>query len=121
MIEIVYGEGRCKLHLHAERLGSDYIVNIFGQGAHVGAVGVGCYDPKTDRASSSVITLLGHKEGEIVKKEAERISKHTKKTVVLTAGVHLDNITKEEIDIILENSNQLINLFLEEIGGLGSK
>lgn len=116
MIEIIYGEGRCELHLIAQKLGSDYAVNILGHGAHIGAVGVGCYDPNNDRTSSSVITLLGHKEDEIAKKEAERISKFTKHTVVLTVGIHLDNITKEEINTILENANKVVNLFLDKIG-----
>jgi len=115
LIKITYGGGRCELHLNAQKLGSDYVVNIFGHGMHVGAVGIGCYDKKSNRTSSSVVTLLGHKEDEIAKKGAERISKYTRHATVLTVGIHLDNITKEEIATIIENSEEIINLFLEKI------
>ena len=47
---------------------------------------------------------------------AERISKETKRSTVVTVGVHLENITKDEIDLILKNSKKIIDIFLERIG-----
>ena len=97
-------------------MGEDYVINLFGEGPHVGAVGVGCYDRGSNRASSSVITLSGHRDDRIAKEGAERISKETKRSTVVTVGVHLENITKDEIDLILKNSKQIIDIFLERIG-----
>ncbi|MDY6965043.1 MAG: hypothetical protein SVM80_03615 [Halobacteriota archaeon] len=118
MINLEYGEGRCKLYLHAFRMGEDYVVDILGEGAHVGAIGVGCYDTVDSRASSSVITMTGHRDDRIAKDGAERISKNTKKTTVLIVGIHLDDITEEEISTIMENSKHIIDIFLEKMGEL---
>ncbi|MDY6960063.1 MAG: hypothetical protein SVK08_13010 [Halobacteriota archaeon] len=115
MIELNYGEGRCALSLRAIMMGDDYVINIIGEGPHVGAVGVGNFDNGSNRASSSVITLSGHRDDRIAKEAAEKISKKTKRSTVVTVGIHLENITEREINTILSNSEQIIDIFLNYI------
>ena len=66
------------------------------------------------RASVSVITRLGHKDNVIAQEIAYLLSNSIKKPVCVIAGIHLDNITKVEIDKILRNTRiaieELINL-----------
>ena len=114
-MELKYGEGRCKLHLSALMMGEDYVINLYGEGPHVGAVGVGNYDQNSNRASSSVITLSGHRDDRIAKECAERISKKMKRSTVVTVGIHLEHITEDEINTILKNSKHIIDIFLERI------
>ena len=106
------GKGRVKVNLLANNMGSDFVVFIYNENAHVGAVAIGEYDHKEERASVSVITRLGHKDDAIAQKAAHLISKSTKKPVCVIAGIHLDNITKEEIDKILENAETAVEEFI---------
>lgn len=109
------GKGRTKIELFAYYLGNDLIVCIYNENAHLGAVATGEYDFKEGRASSSVITRLGHRDDEIAKKEAHFIAKYTKKPVCVISGVHLNDITKEEIDDILNQAHDLVLELLTEI------
>ena len=106
------GEGRTKVSLSVHYVGSDPIVYIYNENAHIGAVAVGEYDHKNRRASTSVITRLGHKDDAVAQKAAHSISKSMRKPVCVIAGIHLDNITDAEIDKILENTNSLVGEFI---------
>lgn len=114
--ELTRGEGRTRVNLRADNMGSDLVVSIYNENAHVGAVAVGEYDHERERASVSVITRLGHKDDAIAQKTAYLISKSIKRPVCVIAGVHLDNITKEEIDKILENTVSAVEEFISSKG-----
>ena len=109
------GKGRTRIELFAFHLGNDLIICIGNSNAHLGAVAIGEYDHKEQRASSSVITRLGHRDDEIAKREAHLVAKHTKKPVCVISGIHLDNITKAEIDEILSQADGLIVELLSEL------
>ncbi len=110
--EITKGEGRTRISLSAQNIRGDVVVSIYNENGHIGAVAVGEYDPKENRTSTSVITRLGHKDDVIAQKAAYLFSKHTKKPSCVIAGVHLDNITEEEIQKFLENADSLVKSFL---------
>jgi len=110
--ELTKGEGRTKVSLVAHYMGSDLIVYLYNENAHIGAVAVGEYDHKEKRASTSVITRLGHKDDAVAQKAAYSISKSTRKPVCVVAGIHLDNITDAEIGKILENTSSLVDEFI---------
>ncbi len=112
MYELTKGEGRTRVSLSAYYMGDDLVVFIYNDNAHIGAVAVGEYAHKEERASTSVITRLGHKDDVIARKAAYSISKSTERSVCAIAGIHLDNITKQEIDEILGEIDEL----LREIG-----
>ena len=111
--ELTTGEGRTKLSLSMQSLGDDLVVSIYNENAHIGAVSVGEYDDGHDRTSVSVITRLGHKDDALAQKAAYLISKHTKRPSCVIAGVHLDDITPEEIQKFLENADSLVDDFLK--------
>ena len=109
------GVGRTKVNLLAYRVGSDLMVFIHNENAHIGAVAVGEYDDREKRTSCSVITRLGHKDDAVAQEAARSISRHTKRPVCVVAGIHLDKITAVEIDSILENARSLVaQLCLED-------
>ena len=112
--ELTTGEGRT-ISLLAYHMGNELIVCIHNENAHIGAVAVGEYDSKEKRTSCSVITRLGHKDDVIAQEAARLISKHTKKPVCVIVGIHIDNITRGEIDQVLENASSLINEFLSRL------
>ncbi|MEZ5334751.1 MAG: hypothetical protein R2741_05685 [Methanolobus sp.] len=100
--------GRVSLILDWKKAGKDYIACLTGGDEHVGAVAVGFYDENSGRATPSVITSPGHMETEIAMSGAKAVSQSSKSTSVFIVGIHLDNITKEEIDKIVYVSEEMI-------------
>ena len=115
--ELTKGEGRTRVNLLASDMGNDLVVSIYNENAHIGAVAVGEYDHEHQRASVSVITRLGHKDDAIVQKAAHLITKSIGKPVCVIAGIHLDNITQEEVDKISENSMSAVEEFINSRRG----
>ena len=113
--ELSTGEGRTKLSLSAYSLGEDLVVFIYNEKAHIGAVAVAEYDHKEKRASTSIITRLGHKDDVVAQRAAHSLAKHTQKPVCVVAGIHVDKITEAEIKQFLENSNQLVEDLINKV------
>ncbi|MDH4068060.1 MAG: hypothetical protein OEU97_03900 [Dehalococcoidia bacterium] len=107
--ELTKGEGRASVNVTVNSMGSDLVVRIYNQNAHIGAVAIGDYDYEHERASVSVITRLGHKDDALAREAAYLLSKSIRRPVCVVAGVHLDNITREEIDQILANTRTAIS------------
>jgi len=116
--ELTKGEGRARVNVVVDSLGSDLVVRIYNQNAHIGAVAMADYDYEHERASVSVITRLGHKDDALAREAAYLLSKSIRRPVCVIAGVHLDNITGEEIDEILANTrtaiSEIINAYTQQ-------
>ena len=111
--ELTKGEGRARVNVTVNSLGSGLVVRIYNQNAHIGAVAVGDYDYEHQRASVSVITRPGHKDDALAREAAYLLCKSTRRPVCVIAGVHLDNITAEEIDKILTNTKTAIREIID--------
>jgi hypothetical protein len=103
------GAGRTKVSLSIHWIGKDPVVSIFNEAGHLGAVALADYDHENDRASTSVLTRLGHKEDSISRGAAYKLCKRYKKPVCAVAGIHLDKITDEEIEQIIQNCDALVD------------
>ena len=112
--EITRGEGRTKVSLTAHYMGSDLVVCIYNQNAHIGAVAVGEYDHQSTRTSTSVVTRLGHKDDVVAQKTAYLISKSSKTPAWVITGIHVDNVTEAEISKVLENASSLVDEFINK-------
>ena len=66
-------------------------------------------------ASTSVLTLIGHKDDETAKKASHALASRLNKNVVVTCGIHLDDIDPEEINIVGELINQLVEELISEV------
>jgi len=106
------GEGRHKISLVAIRSGADLVVNIKGgDRPHVGAISVAIprpslENPRRTSASSSVITLTGHKDDEVARPLSEKIARELNRVVVVAAGIHVDDVKLSDIKTLLSNSNK---------------
>jgi hypothetical protein len=114
MKSVLLSEGinRTKVSFSAHWIGKDLIVSLFNEEAHIGAVAVADYEHHESRASTSVITRLGHKEDSVARSAAYRLCKHLKAPVCVIAGIHVDSITPEEIVQITQNCDRLVDQFL---------
>lgn len=84
-----------------------------GDKTHVGAVTVIDHDGKKD-----TITLPGHKETIIAETWADVIYAQRRVPVVVTAGIHFEHITKEQIEMVLKATDELLNDMLLSAGQL---
>ncbi|HHX50678.1 MAG TPA: hypothetical protein GX711_04500, partial [Clostridia bacterium] len=66
-------------------------------------------DPSKTSATTSVITLMGHKDDEIAKPSAERLARELEQPVALVAGVHLESPTPEEINTVIDLATELLD------------
>lgn len=101
-------------------IGRDLLVAIWGgEKPHIGAVAVAqarpsLKDPDMTSATASVICYAGHKEDELVKASAEIIAAVLNTRVVVTGGIHWDNLDQNGIDTILKNSKALVEMILKQ-------
>lgn len=90
-------------------IGEDLVIMLSGgDKPHIGCVVQAVPRPSlrkdgTLSVTSSVINLTGHKDEFLCRKLAEKRCKEIGKVVVCTGGVHIDHITKEQIDRLLKN------------------
>jgi gallate decarboxylase subunit D len=111
------GAGRTRVSLTTHSIGNDLVVCLFNEQGHLGAVAVADYSHEEKRASTSVITRLGHKDDVVAGNAARRLCKHLKKPVCAIAGIHLDDITEEEIAHITKNCDRLADRLLLVVRG----
>ncbi len=101
-------------------IGEDVLVAIWGgEKPHIGAVAVAqprpsLKDPEVTSATASVICLVGHKEDELAKASAEILAAALNTRVVVTAGIHWDNLDPEGIRRIIQNSEILVEMILQQ-------
>ena len=95
--EFTATRGRISLSLQLEMLGRDAQLILRGGRAHIGAVAIA----PGDGASPSLVTLPGHREGELALAMAQRLAHASGRTVCVSAGIHYDHITREEINTVL--------------------
>lgn len=104
-------------------IGPDLLVYIWGgEAPHIGAVAMAeprpsLADPSVTSSSASVFTYLGHKEDMLAKQTAETLSAALKAKVVVTAGIHWDNLEPSAIDTVVANSKQLVKALVEKLKG----
>jgi gallate decarboxylase subunit D len=119
LVEI--SKGRLKIHGFAQEVGQDILVSIWGgTRPHIGAVGIAIPRPslknqKKWSATSSNFTFVGHKEDILVKKFSEKLAARLRRNVVVTAGIHWDGITINEIRTIQNLAEKLSDRMLRKI------
>jgi len=117
MYQIIRTKSRITLNLYTISMGDDLCVVITGgERPHLGAVALSLVRPSIsspleDSASTSILTVIGHKEDEIVRKAGHALASKLGKNVVVSCGVHIDNITGEEIITV----NNIIDEMIEEL------
>jgi hypothetical protein len=117
LVEI--SRGRFKIHGSAQEVGQDLLVSIWGgTRPHIGAIGIAIprpslKNPKKWSATSSNFTFLGHKEDWMVKKISEKLATRLRRNVVVTAGIHWDRITSNEIKTIQNLTQRLSDQILK--------
>jgi len=72
-------------------------------------------NPNINSASTSILTVIGHKEDVIVRKVGHSLASKVGKNVVVSCGIHVENITREEIIIINNMVDEMIQEIIQKI------
>jgi hypothetical protein len=72
-------------------------------------------DPQKKSATASVLSILGHKEDTVVKSVSERLAAVADRPVVVTAGIHWDDLRESDLNQILKNVEILIQMIEEHL------
>jgi hypothetical protein len=108
-------KGKFKVKLHAITLGDDLTVIISGGvKPHIGSVVIACPN-KSKNVNYTIWTDEGHKDNVVAEDAATELIKSIgfNKNVVVIAGLHIVNATKEDINRLVKNSKILIENLLK--------
>ena len=96
------------IEIQETRIGDDIVLILAGgDKPHIGCVVQAVPRPSLTNdgsisVTSSVLNLTGHKDEFLCRILAEKRCRETGRIVVCTGGVHIENITKEQIHKLLE-------------------
>ena len=101
---ITSGKGRYKVFLKKKEFGDDLIFILGGgEKSHIGGAVI-CQPEQRPY----VLTYQNHHDYIVLKSIAKNACKKYNKTVIAIGGIHIDNATSEEIQIIIKNCKELI-------------
>jgi metal-dependent hydrolase (beta-lactamase superfamily II) len=101
---IISGEGIYKVFLEKKELGDDLIFILGGgEKPHIG--GAVLCEPGQ---KPYILTYDAHHDHIVLTPIAKAACKKYNKTVIAIGGIHIDNATKEEIQIIVDNCKELV-------------
>ncbi len=101
---ITSGEGRYRVWLKEERIGEDRLYILGGgERPHIG--GVVIMEPGKEPL---IVRLQNHYDQVVLGPIAEEASTKYKVTAVAVGGIHIDEASKDEIDIIVNNCRELM-------------
>lgn len=109
------------INCDAVKMGNDWNISIYGgDKAHIGAVALGIPRPSLEdknkiSSSVSLFTITGHKEDVIVQKLANFISSELNSVVVVCCGIHINNITKDDMSSLFSTLDEIIDELLAKI------
>ena len=121
MIEIHKKSQEIHIVLNAIAMGKDWTVTITGgEVPHLGAIALGIPRPSLkDRsrisATVSVLTLTGHKEDELARPAAHFLSSSLNVPIVVSCGIHNNNIKPEDISLINDLVQEALDDFVKAV------
>ena len=121
MHELILEKGRIRIDIKGIRVGDDLCLIISGgDRPHIGAVTLSVPRPSladagVNSASTSVLTLTGHKDDDLARLISTMLASKINRHVVVICGIHLEKITPEEIEtakyMVIESIEEIAKLY----------
>lgn len=111
------------IEAEAVRIGPDILVYVWGgERPHIGAVAAAqprpsLADPEATSATASVLTYVGHKEDDVAKHMAEAIAARCNTNVVVTAGIHWDDLPADGVRTVIERCREITEKLIAGLAG----
>lgn len=109
------------INCSAIKMGNDWNISIYGGDIpHIGALALGIPRPSLKdknkiSSSVSVLTITGHEEDVIVQKLAKILASTLNCTVVVSCGIHIKDITFDDIQALTLFISNLIDELISKI------
>lgn len=101
------GRGRTRVYAEIYEVGSDLLAVLGGEGLHIGAASIAEAIP-SETSDVATISARRHREAELTEYLSKAVCSATGRRTVAIAGIHLDRITRAEIETIRQNVRQLV-------------
>jgi hypothetical protein len=106
-IALSYGEGRLRVHIHATlTVDGAAVILTGGERPHVGGMAMSVPRAHTGRPETWITPRPGHRDSDVATLVAELLCRETGCCTAVIAGIHIDQATREEIDLLVENSQE---------------
>ncbi|WP_166244428.1 hypothetical protein [Paenibacillus turpanensis] len=99
------------ISIQAVIMGKDVLFSVTGGEAHIGAAATAFYSEE-GTVHSDVLILPGHREGELAVELARMAALALSCTVVVVAGIHLHQPTKQDIEEVVAETKREMALML---------
>ena len=120
---VSFGEAPYDIHFQLQPVGDDILATVTGgTRPHVGAVALAepaeashpvTGEPlKRTSGKVSILTAEGHKDAVIAEMFAKKLCEKYGVNVCVSAGVHVDDASREEIDLLVENAKTLLEMLI---------
>ena len=125
-VSIEVGRGRCRLWGTAVVTARGVSVTLVGgERPHVGAVAIGIPRPSLARggrqsATTSVVTVTGHKDDELARPLAHELARRLGQTAVVVAGVHIERPRARDFERIFRNAERALDAILVGVRSIRS-
>ena len=107
------GEGRYSVRLESYNIGNDMLIVITGgEEDHIGSATL-----IEEKDHLQTIIKKGHQDHVISEKIANIIYDTIEKDLLVVCGIHIDDASKEEIAILVDNAQSCVDIFLKETDG----
>ena len=104
------GEGRYSVRLESYSIGKDILIIITGgEEDHIGSATL-----IEERGHLQTMIKKGHQDHVVSEKMANIIYDTIGKDLVVVCGIHIDDASKEEIDILVGNAQACVDRFIEK-------
>lgn len=96
--------------------GNDICVALCGgTQPHIGAVSLAVYEPERNSATVSTVCVHSHRDDSASAAFAKALSRELKRTVTVSAGLHVDNASEAEIALLCENCSLCCRQLIEKL------
>ncbi len=111
---------RGSVSLESKNIGEDLVVIIYGgDSPHVGGAAIAYVTKSRYRddltTSVSILSFPGHKDYILAQSTAEKLASTLNKSVVVIAGVHINDATHEQIDEVITTVNSMIDDMVSQL------
>jgi len=114
---ISVGEGRYTVRLESYNVGKDMLIVITGgEEDHIGSATL-----IESKGHLQTMIKKGHQDHVVSERMANIIYDTIGKDLLVVCGIHIDGASKEEINILVDNAQTCVNIFLKETDGRRSR
>lgn len=110
------GEERYRITGTALLCGQDVTLTFTGGTLpHVGAVSLAVYEPERDSATVSTICVYTHRDDQLAAESAKKAATALKCTAAVSVGIHVDDATPLELEILTKNFHECYSTIISAI------